>query len=93
MGTKMAPTYAILVMGFLEKQLYQRIEEKYGEATKTEFIKNFKRFLDDCFIFWQKSRAEVDILFNMHAQQHQPKNSFHNGIQLRITPIFRHTDL
>ena len=65
MGTKMAPTYATLVMGFLEKQLYQRIEEKYGEATKTEFIKNFKRFLDDCFIFWQKSRAEVEILFNM----------------------------
>ena len=61
----MAPTYATLVMGFLEKQLYQRIEEKYGEATKTEFINNFKRFLDDCFIFWQKSRAELEILFNM----------------------------
>ena len=28
MGTKMAPTYATLVMGFLEKQLYQRIEER-----------------------------------------------------------------
>ena len=52
-------------MGFLEKQLYQRIQEKYGDATKTEFIKNFKRFLDDCFIFWQKSRAELEILFNM----------------------------
>ena len=64
-GTKMAPTYATLVMGFLEKKLYQRIEEKYGEATKTEFIKNFKRFLDDCFIFWQKSRTELEILFNM----------------------------
>ena len=65
MGTKMAPTYATLAMGFLEKQLYQRIEEKYGEASKREFIKNFKRFLDDCFIFWQKSRAELEILFNM----------------------------
>ena len=52
-------------MGFLEKQLYQRIEEKYGEATKMEFIKNFKRFFDDCFIFWQKSRAELKVLFNM----------------------------
>ena len=62
---KIAPTYATLVVGFLEKQLYQRIEEKYGEATKTEFIKNFKRFLDDCFIFWQKSREELEILFNM----------------------------
>ena len=65
MGTKIAPIYATLEMGFLEKQLYQRIEEKYGEATKTEFIKNLKRFLDDCFIFWQKSRAELEILFNM----------------------------
>ena len=32
MATKMAPTYATLVMSFLEKQLYQRIEEKYGEV-------------------------------------------------------------
>ena len=62
---KIAPTYATLVMGFLKKQLYQRIEEKYGEASKTEFIKNFKRFFDDCFIFWQKSRAELEILFYM----------------------------
>ena len=75
MGTKMAPAYATLVMGFLKKQLYERIEEKYGEATKTEFIKNFKRFLDDFLIFWQKSRAELEILFNMLNNIH-PKIQF-----------------
>ena len=38
MGTKLAPTYATLVMGYLELKLYDKIEEKFG----TEFSKRFK---------------------------------------------------
>ena len=45
MGTKMTPTYATLVMGFLE-QLYQKYE-KYGRIEREKFMKEFKRFL--CF--------------------------------------------
>lgn len=41
MGTKMAPTYATLVMGYLEKQLYEKFEEKYGNHYKEELIKLF----------------------------------------------------
>ena len=52
MGTKMAPTYATLVMGFLEQQLYQKYEGKYGRIERGKFMKEFERFLDDCFMFW-----------------------------------------
>lgn len=52
MGTKVAPTYATLVLGYLEEMLYSKIETKFGENF-TEFVKsNFLRFLDDCFIIW-----------------------------------------
>jgi hypothetical protein len=50
MGTKMAPTYATLVMGYLEKKLYGTYEVKYGENEREEFVKCFKRFLDYCFL-------------------------------------------
>ena len=38
MGTKVAPTYATLVMGFLEIKLYRQIEEKYGIDIKIQFV-------------------------------------------------------
>ena len=38
MGTKVAPTYATLVMGFLEIKLYRQIEEKYGIDIKRQFV-------------------------------------------------------
>ena len=86
MGTKLAPTYATLVMGYLELKLYDKIEEKFG----TEFSKCFKeewmRYLDDCFINWDTRIAEVTellltinnlnkgIKFTMDA--HPTKNTF-----------------
>ena len=30
MGTKLAPTYAALVMAYLELKLYDKIEERFG---------------------------------------------------------------
>ena len=39
MGTKLAPTYATLVMGYLELKLYDKIEEKFG----TEISERFKK--------------------------------------------------
>ena len=50
MGTKMAPTYSILVMGYFEEILYQKIEEEMDKETG-EYIRNtWKRYLDDVFI-------------------------------------------
>ncbi len=59
MGSKFAPTYATLVVGFLEQKLYARIGSIYNDEFLS-FIKTFwKRFLDDCFIFWTKFPHEL----------------------------------
>lgn len=60
MGTKFAPNYATLVLGYLETKLYRIIQEKY-DSNFSEFIqKTFKRYLDDCFLIWNKSKGEID---------------------------------
>lgn len=75
MGTKMAPAYATLVMGYLEMQLYEKFKEKYGNDAKEEFIKLFKRFLDDCFYIWERTEKELyqlpflDILLYKEAEK------------------------
>ena len=70
MGTKFAPVYATLVIGYLEEKLYKQIHEKYGSQYAEEFIHNWKRFLDDCFIPWTKSKSDLlelnNLLNNLH---------------------------
>ena len=70
MGTKLAPTIATLVMAYLEIKLYQVIETKYDRLVQEEFIRKWRRFLDDCFINWD-TRTDtavslVSILNNLH---------------------------
>jgi hypothetical protein len=54
MGTKVAPTYASLLLRILEEKCILN-----GEKIDTHFsnyIKHqWKRYLDDCFFFWEKS--------------------------------------
>ena len=50
MGTIFAPTYATLVVAYLEIKLYSIIETKYGQEERNYFEENWDRFLDDCFI-------------------------------------------
>ena len=49
MATIFAPTYATLVVGYLEKKLYSIIEVKYGEQQRKNFEENWYRFLDVSF--------------------------------------------
>ena len=52
MGTKFAPSYANLVLAYLEEQMYQNLENTQN-VEYARFIKdNFLRYLDDCFIVW-----------------------------------------
>ena len=51
MGTKVAPTYATLVMGFLDEKLYSVLADVFDEDTSKYIRENWKRYLDDCFIF------------------------------------------
>ena len=77
MGTKMAPTYATLVMGYLETKLYNQYKGEYGDSDKEHFIKLFKRFLDDCFLPWEKSEEEL-------KQLHDTLNNLHPKIQFTM---------
>ena len=68
-GTKVAPTYATLVMAFLETELYYQVEKNFGIEVKKYVESNWLRFLDDGFIIWKKSFGNhakfVDILNNL----------------------------
>ncbi|XP_060085696.1 uncharacterized protein LOC132565106 [Ylistrum balloti] len=75
MGTKMAPTYATLVMGILEVQFYNKYGEQFGQEEKKDLKENFKRFLDDCFILWKKSDDDLRNFFTMLNELH-PKIQF-----------------
>ena len=59
MGTKMAPTYATPVMGYLEKEPYSMYEDTFGNKNKDDFVKLFKTFFDDCFIIWEGSEEDL----------------------------------
>ena len=70
MGTKSAPSIATLVMAYLEIKLHQVIETKYGRLVQEEFIRKWRKFLDDCFINWD-TRIDtavtlVSMLNNLH---------------------------
>jgi hypothetical protein len=71
MGTKMAPTYATLTMGYLEeKYLYPEIEKIYGYDILMSFKIHFNRFLDDIFNLnfphYDKENKVLEILNNMN---------------------------
>ena len=70
MGTKMAPTYANMFLGYLEKQLYKKVEENISHKARLYVEENWFRYLDDCFIIWKKEFGDVknfyDILQNIH---------------------------
>ena len=70
MGTKFAPTYASLVLGFLEITMYQRISNKYDKSHAEVINKESKRYLGDCFLVWNDTWGDVfefhDLLNNLH---------------------------
>jgi hypothetical protein len=76
MGTKMAPTYATLVLGYLEHILYEQLLNSYGQKFASYVRQNWKRFLDDCFIIWN-SDIPVEIF-------HTELNSLNDHIRFTI---------
>ena len=70
MGTVFAPTYATLSMGFHEIELYAIIRNKFTLSVSNYFEQNWKRFLDDCFIFLRLSLIKpyelLDVLNNIN---------------------------
>ena len=82
MGTKVAPTYATLVLGYLEETLYKNIKNDYGIEFSDYVCNNFWRFLDDCFIVWpsnmcveefkeQLNSLHPEICFTMDVSENE----------------------
>jgi hypothetical protein len=69
MGTKVAPTYASLVMGYLEEKLYSNIIHTFP-LTANFINSSWLRYLDDCWIIWKKNYGDFtlfeEILNNLH---------------------------
>lgn len=67
MGTKCAPTYATLTLGFLEERLYGTIGKYYPDDVSTFFQKNYFRYLDDILIIFDDNKMSLDdISFNLN---------------------------
>lgn len=62
MGTKVAPVYATLTLGYLEKFLYSSINSKYGNNMYNFFINNYYRFLDDVLLIFDSNILNVSDL-------------------------------
>ena len=69
----MMPTYATLTLAYLEENLYKINGKKYGN--EEEFTKSWKRYLDDCFIFWKCPWGDIKELHNLLQNLH-PKIKF-----------------
>ena len=65
MGTKMAPTYATLTLGYLEELMYQQINENFSEEFSENIKRHWKRYLNDCFIIWSNSDEYLATFHNI----------------------------
>ena len=75
MGTKMAPSYATLVLGYLENELFSQVSNKMGEEIGHYVYTNWRRFLDDCYINWPYGEDKLKEL-------HDILNSLDDSIKL-----------
>ena len=67
MGTRVAPTYACLFMGWLEEKIL-----KTWKGTKPYL---WKRYIDDIFFIWRGSEAEL-VTFIEHLNKAHPSIKF-----------------
>ena len=77
MGTKVAPTYANLVMAFLEVQMYEQSRIRFGNDFYKFILESWKRYLDDCFILWKHSFEQLEEFKTL-------LNSIHDKIQFTM---------
>ncbi|XP_062602971.1 uncharacterized protein LOC134264726 [Saccostrea cucullata] len=77
MGTKVAPTYATLTLGYLETLLKSELVKEWGEEFADLIETNWKRFLDDCFIIWHGDMEKL-------TQFHKILNGLNSNIQFTL---------
>ena len=71
MGTKFAPPYACLTVGYLEETiLFPRLLPLHFTLTECKPIEEiFRRFMDDSFVLWPKN-ANIDIFRKLLNELH-----------------------
>ena len=84
MGTKVAPVYATLTLGYLEPSLYRNIENKFGIVAKKFFTTHYYRYLDEVLIIYNNKKITNDdsdnYLNNLNLTQNFFSESFGNGV-------------
>ena len=96
MGTKMAPIYANLTIGFLETKLYDTVKTKMPTITSNRIYREWKRYLDDCFIIWKDDNhlleCFLEILNNLHPAIHFTIETSSNSIPFLDVLVIKKTD-
>ena len=54
MGSNVSVIFAILFMAYLETHIYHNVRQMYPQDYAEYLIKAWKRFIDDCFLIWNK---------------------------------------
>ena len=67
-GTKVAPTYATLTLGYLEHKLHNQLCTLWGEESARNIQSKWKRFLDDCFILWDEDVNKLSEFYELLNQ-------------------------
>lgn len=75
MGTKFAPNYANLVLGYLENILYHKILNSFGESIANKIKNNYMRYLDDVFMVWDERDGNVYTILDL-MNELDPKINF-----------------
>ena len=86
MGTKFAPPYACLTMGYLEEtKLYPRLSRFFTPPVCEMIIEFFRRYIDDCFQAWPRS-ANIEEFLDL-------LNSLHPDIKFTMEKGVEHTTI
>ena len=87
MGTKCAPYYATLTLAYLETEIIlPTIHQRFGPLISTYFLKNFFRYLDDCFIIWPHEFPPVNSLMEILNNAH-PAIQFTSELSASSVPF------
>ena len=65
MGTKVAPVYATLTLGYLERELYNKIERNFNNCIAENFRDNYFRYLDDVLLILDSDILTIENIDEM----------------------------
>ena len=70
MGTKMAPVYATLFLGYLEETMYVKVKDIMGQNVHDHIKTHWVRYVDDCFLIWNDNLGKIEELKSILESLH-----------------------